>query len=471
NIVDNTGIQHKVFSTNAPVVTNVFAHVALTYDKASGIATIYCNGNLVGQQNLGSFTPQTSYDLYLGRRPFGGADNYTFNGLLDECSLYNRALSSSEVAAIFSAGSAGKCTPSLVGPVITFQPTNLTVTAGNTATFTVAATGSAPLSYQWTRNNTNLPAATNSTLTLLNVQMSQAGNYAVIVSNVVSSVVSSNAVLTVNAVQPPPSCTPAPSGIVAWWQAESNATDIIGGHNGALSASGATYAAGEVGLGFRLDGTNGYVQIPDSAALKPANVTVEAWVWLQPNVNTDTGEYVIFKRNTWTYLFEGYSLAKSHDSNGDGTSSDHFQFVASRTGNQVIATSKTVVQRGVWYHVAGTYDGNKLTIYVNGVAEASAVAGFALDYDTLPVFLGTSGQPAPYQGFLAGIIDEPSVYNRALATNEIAAIYSAGSAGKCTSALVGPAITSQPTNLTVTAGSTATFTVAATGSAPLSYQW
>jgi hypothetical protein len=221
------------------------------------------------------------------------------------------------------------------------------------------------------------------------------------------------------------SCTPPPSGIVGWWPGEGNVADIIGGDNGTLSASGATYAAGEVGQGFRLDGTNGYVQIPDSAALRPTNITVEAWVWLDPNVNAtgSAGEYIIFKRNTWTYLYEGYALAQYQG---------HFEFLATSQGNQVIAISTTVVQRGTWYHVAGTYDGNTLTIYVNGVADGSAVAGFALDYDTLPVYLGASGQPAPNQGMLAGIIDEPSIYNRALASNEIAAIYNAGSAGKCT---------------------------------------
>jgi hypothetical protein len=135
-----------------------------------------------------------------------------------------------------------------------------------------------------------------------------------------------------------------------------------------------------VGQGFRLDGTNSYVQIPDAAALKPANVTVEAWVWLDPNITTPRLEYIIFKRNSWTYLFEGYSLLKESRPNGDGTYTDRFSFVVTSGGVQVITYSTTAVQRGVWYHVAGTYDGNQLTLWVNGAAEASAIAGFALDY-------------------------------------------------------------------------------------------
>ena len=236
-------------------------------------------------------------------------------------------------------------------------------------------------------------------------------------------------------------CTPAPSGLVGWWQGEGNANDSAGTNNGTLSASGATYASGKVGQAFRFDGTNGYVQIPDADALKPTNITVEAWVWLDPNVSPGT-EVIVFKRNSWTFLFEGYNLAKEHVDNGDGTFTDRFSFVITSNGDQVNTHSTTIVQRGVWYHVAGTYDGNKATIWVNGVAEASSIAGFALDYGTRPVFIGTTGEPAPYVDMLAGIIDEPSIYNRALSTNEIQAIYNAGSAGKCA-----PACTPAPSDL------------------------
>ena len=226
-----------------------------------------------------------------------------------------------------------------------------------------------------------------------------------------------------------PSCVTPSSGIVGWWPGEGNANDVIGGDNGTLEG-GATFAPGMVGQGFRLDGTNAYVQIPDSDALKPTNVTVEAWVWLDPNVSP-ANEHIIFKQNSWSYLFEGYSLLKEHVDNGDGTFTDRFSFVVTSGGDQVITHSTTAVQRGVWYHVGGTYDGTTATLWVNGLAEASAYAGFALDYGTSPVFIGTTGVPGVYVNMLAGIIDEPAIYNRALSTNEIAAIYNAGSAGKC----------------------------------------
>ncbi len=123
-------------------------------------------------------------------------------------SLYNRALSSNEIAAIYLAGSAGKCfTPT--APTITTQPTNQTVVVGQTASFSVTTSGTPPLSYQWTFDTTNIVAATNATLVLTNVQLTNAGIYAVVVSNPAGSVLSSNATLTVN---PPPPCDPAAIG-------------------------------------------------------------------------------------------------------------------------------------------------------------------------------------------------------------------------------------------------------------------
>jgi hypothetical protein len=77
------------------------------------------------------------------------------------------------------------------------QPANQATTVGGTANFSVTAGGTPPLSYQWSFNGMNISGATNITLTLTNVQLSQAGNYAVVVTNQYGSVTSSNAVLAV----------------------------------------------------------------------------------------------------------------------------------------------------------------------------------------------------------------------------------------------------------------------------------
>jgi hypothetical protein len=73
--------------------------------------------------------------------------------------------------------------PPRTPPIILSGPTNQTVVAGRTATLTVVATGLTPMSYQWSHNTTNINNATNATLTLTNVQLTDAGTYSVVVSN------------------------------------------------------------------------------------------------------------------------------------------------------------------------------------------------------------------------------------------------------------------------------------------------
>jgi hypothetical protein len=177
------------------VVPNNYQHIAVTYDKTTGMAVLYRNGSAVQTSSLGGFIPQTSYAFHLGSRVSGASPGAYLGGTLDEPSLFSRALTAAEIQAIYNAGNVGKCLP--IPPVITSQPTNRTVVAGNTATFSVMVSSPSPISYRWRFNNTNLPNATNGTLILPSVTTNQAGVYAVAITNQAGGVISSNAVLSV----------------------------------------------------------------------------------------------------------------------------------------------------------------------------------------------------------------------------------------------------------------------------------
>ena len=88
-----------------------------------------------------------------------------------------------------------------VPPTIVQQPQGQIVNVGDTAQFTVAAEGDAPLSYQWRFNGADIDGATGTTLVIENAQLSHAGNYSVSVSNPAGSVLSSPA--TLNVIPPP----------------------------------------------------------------------------------------------------------------------------------------------------------------------------------------------------------------------------------------------------------------------------
>lgn len=94
-------------------------------------------------------------------------------------------------------------------PAITTQPVSVTVNSGGSASFSVVATGTDPLSYQWLFNSTAITGATTATYSVTNAGAAQAGTYTVTVTNSAGSVTSSGATLTVNTPAPPP---PPPSG-------------------------------------------------------------------------------------------------------------------------------------------------------------------------------------------------------------------------------------------------------------------
>lgn len=108
---------------------------------------------------------------------------------------------------------------SVTPPAITAQPDNVAVYPGSMAVFSVAATGSGPLTYQWQFNGANIPGATSNQYTRLNVQPEDVGNYSVLVANAAGTVSSSIALLTlldspyVSSVHAQPG---ARSALVAW---------------------------------------------------------------------------------------------------------------------------------------------------------------------------------------------------------------------------------------------------------------
>ena len=241
-------------------------------------------------------------------------------------------------------------------------------------------------------------------------------------------------------------CVAPPSGIVGWWPGNGNANDAIAGNNG-QPAGDATFAAAVAAQGFKFDGVGDYVQIPDSAALKPARMSVEAWVRfdsLDTPIVSQFGapglQYIVFKKNSRTFNFEAYALRKERPS---GIERLAFSVAdINGVGGVSVAYSTTAIVVGQFYHVVGTYDGTAVRLYVNGQLEGQAPVSVTVDYGTRPVFIGTSGETV-FDGKLNGIVDEASIYNRALNASETASLYAAGSAGKC-GAPTGPSITLSP---------------------------
>ncbi len=112
-----------------------------------------------------------------------------------------RVIVSNSVGNVTSNAATLTVNASPVAPSISTQPANQTVTVGQTATFSVIAAGTAPLTYQWQKNNTNISGAASSSYTTpATVNGDNGATFRVIVSNSVTSITSNAATLTVNAV-------------------------------------------------------------------------------------------------------------------------------------------------------------------------------------------------------------------------------------------------------------------------------
>jgi hypothetical protein len=191
-LVGTAGERHVIQSPAGLYSSIGWQHVAVTYDKAAGVAAFYFNGTAITVTNVGSFTPRTAGDLYLGPP---SAASRTLGPGFDEVSLYSRALGAAEIRELMRSRNAGKCKEP---PGIVAQPASLRVNVGEAASFTVSATGNPNLKYQWLRNGANLPGQTNALLNLLVVQDAHAGEYSVRITNAFGAIISSNALLRIN---------------------------------------------------------------------------------------------------------------------------------------------------------------------------------------------------------------------------------------------------------------------------------
>ncbi len=392
----------SAITSTAQITDTIFHHVAVT--KVGSTVFFYVDGVAYAAP---SYSPGFTFGSQAAIGARGDNSANSFLGVIDELDVFNRALTALEVQSIYNAGAVGKCG---IGPSITSQPTNQTVTAGANVTFTVAATGASPLSYQWRFNTTNIAGAINATLTLTNLQLADGGNYSVVVSNSVSSVTSSNAILTVN---PASTCAQSPPGLVSWWQGAGNALDGVDSNHGTLVGN-TTYGPGKVGQAFSFDGSGDAVRVGNPASLQLQDFTIEAWIRRssasQPSLETSGG--LFFAYGGGGYVF--------------GLLDDGHLFLGAVGVSAITSTAQ--ITDTIFHHVAVTKVGSTVFFYVDGVAYAapSYSPGFTFGSQAA---IGARGDNSA-NSFL-GVIDELDVFNRALNALEVQNIYNAGSTGKC----------------------------------------
>jgi hypothetical protein len=214
----------------------------------------------------------------------------------------------------------------------------------------------------------------------------------------------------------------APStNAVGWWPGDGNTYDLAR-TNFASTNNGAIYAAGLVGQAFSFDGVNDYVKITNAPDLNPTNAfTLEAWIYL----NQYTYNHSIIRKDG--------ECANRQFLLTVGPNQKFRAHVGSTNGTYYWTDGSTTVNAQTWYHLAMTFNSatSNLTLYVNGSVDGTATPIGPTITTTEPIYLGGDPYPGCSQYYFPGLIDEATLYNRALSGSEVSAIYSAGCAGKC----------------------------------------
>jgi hypothetical protein len=356
---------------------------------------------------------------------------------------------------------------------ITTQPASAQFAIGARATLSVAATGSAPLTYQWYKDGAMLPEATQAALVVATVSNYSIGDYAVVVKDRFGNAVRSEvAALTV---------TGEPStywkGLMAHWKFSSDTQDStpFGNHGDATDvqvvpdrfelANSALRFSGKLNpLSKALVSQN--VTVPHSDSLQPGEKYTVV-VWAKPEFAgenlAEVNPFMLGKRAGKDLRDVSYGVSAGF---GSG-SLDRINGGGGQTG-YVTGGTATLVD-GQWQMYALTFDGGSLTLYRNGAKVAAGAArSSAAASNAGPLRIG-SGSGDGYQEWF-GCLDDIRLYNKVLSEAEVTALYTAENTPPV--GVVAPVlIVAQPVGYKAPEGAALTLRVEASGGAPLAYQW
>ena len=411
---------------------------------------------------------------------------------------------SNSAGTVISITAALTVTPAPVAPAITSQPAALSLTAGQTATFSVIATGTAPLRYQWMKNGvdvtTGVGGTTSTYTTPATVDMDNNAEYSVVVSNSAGTDTSSTARLTVAAAVVAPTITSQPAaemvdagqsatfavtatGTSPNYQWKKNGTDIPGA-TGSSYTTPATVSADNAAV-FTVVVSNSAGGVNSSGAtLTVTSAAVVPAISTQPAAQTATEGQTATFSVTATGTSPNYQWRKN-GSNIPGATSSTYTTLATVLGDNA-AVFTVVVSNS-----AGGVTSSSATLTVNPTDAAPVIttqpaAQTVTAGQTATFSVTASGTSLSYQwrkngSNIAGattstyttpatfIVDNAAVFT-VVVSNSAGGVTSGGA--ELTVSAIAPTITLQPTApLPISPGQTATFTVTAIGTEPLTYQW
>ncbi len=380
-----------------PLALSAWTHLAATYDGARLV--LYVNGVAVASRAASAPIASSGGALSIGGDALYGQ---RFAGKIDEVRIYDRALSAAEVQADMSTpvGGTGGDTQAPTAPgalqaaAVSVNQIHLTWTA---STDNVGVTGYS-VERQGGGGSSFTPVGTTSGTTFDDAGLLSGTTYSyrVRASDAAGNLSPYSNIAT--------AATPAASGglVAAYGFNEGSggvASDASGnGNQGTIQ--GAAWTSGKFGNALSFGGATSLVTVNDSPSLDLTAMTLEAWIF---PTSLNGWMDVMFKVDD-IYFLEGNSPS-GHPATGGTFSKPPLE-------------APGVLALNAWTHLAATYDGARLILYVNGVAVASRAASAPIASSGGALSIGGDSL---YGQHFAGKIDEVRIYDRALSAAEVQA--------------------------------------------------
>ncbi len=376
-------------STKKAIPLNSWKLVTLTFDESKKELKLYLDGAF---SKSGTET-KLSTETYASDKAVIGATNKNlllFNGLLDEISIWNRALTAAEVDSLFGAGTTGMCA----------KPTSI---CGNNA---VEAGEECD-------DGNNLDGDNCSSICLKESAICGDNVCEIKFESTTSCKQDCGLVCPTN-------------GLVSWWRGE-NDQDSFGSHHGTLGGDAAP-VPGKVDNALYFDGEGDYFtlgQKPGTIFSDPTGQSLSLSFWIKTNASEGPA-------STALYILDSGAGAASRRGFYCNTQKAKLYCVLKHAEKIYDVTAETVLPLSQWKFVTLTFDQSKeeLKLYVDGnFVAAGTKATLSSAYQPVPASIigATSLQTLPFKGTL----DELAVWDRVLTSAEVKAIFDTGNIGMC----------------------------------------
>jgi hypothetical protein len=435
----------------------VWHHIAVAYD--GGVERAYVDGVLNAQEakilNIWPNDPVTLGQPYTidGSAVFAYTTTIPYSGYLAALRVHSGVLTPGQILDNYNLGAVPPTPATLLS-----SPLDATVSEYGSASFNVAIGGTLPISYQWYRNGSLVPDATNALYTLAAALSADNGaEFLCVGSNVVGgtayTVTSGVARLTVYN---------AAASLTHRYSFTADASDSVGTAHGTLQG-GAVVANGAAAL----NGTAGtYVDLPGGLITGYTNLTIEFWASF--GVNGNWNRVFDFGDQNASALGRYYVMFTSHS----GVPDIRMSYSDADPGynHEVVAAAAGTLDGQTNVQVVCVFEpgANSMRLYVNGVQVSSAALPFPLSsIQNVHSFVGRSlyGGDSP----MNGSIDEFRIYNAALSAPKILQSFQQGPDVALGNTNFLAAV--QPQSRTNILGTAATFQFRAASVYQMNYQW